>query len=117
MAVYPVPDSTTGDQVMAALELTPGTTFDPEAFSAFLAAQDDLGTKWAPRFVRIVSALPVTASDKMDKKPLRAQGWETDDPVWQRMERSDRYVPLIPADIERMVSAFASNGRSALIGR
>ena len=60
---------------------TPGTTFDPEAFSAFLAAQEDLGTKWAPRFVRVVSALPVTASDKTDKKPLRAQRWETDDPV------------------------------------
>jgi fatty-acyl-CoA synthase len=117
VAVYPVPDTTTGDQVMAAIELAPGTTFDPDAFSAFLADQGDLGTKWAPRFVRVVSALPVTASDKMDKKPLRAQRWETDDPVWRRVERSDRYVPLIPADIERMVGAFASNGRSALIGR
>ncbi len=117
VAVYPVPDTSTGDQVMAALELVPGTSFDPMAFSAFLAAQEDLGTKWAPRFVRVVPALPVTASDKVDKKPLRAQRWETDDPVWRRVERSDRYVPLTGADVERMVGAFATNGRSALIGR
>ena len=117
VAVYPVPDTRTGDQVMAALELEPGTTFDPEAFRTFLAAQGDLGIKWAPRFVRLVAALPVTATDKTDKKPLRAQRWETDDPVWQRMERSDRYVPLTADDVEGMVGEFALNGRSALIGR
>ena len=117
VAVYPVPDTRTGDQVMAALELGPGNTFDPDAFSAFLAAQGDLGTKWAPRFVRLVPALPVTASDKTDKKPLRVQRWESDDPVWQRVERSDQYVPLTRADVERMVGEFAANGRSALIGR
>jgi fatty-acyl-CoA synthase len=92
-------------------------TFDPETFTAFLAAQEDLGTKWAPRFVRVVPALPVTATDKTDKKPLRAQRWETDDPVWHRVGRSDRYQRLTPADAEAMVEAFAANGRSALIGR
>ena len=45
VAVIAVPDVRTGDQVMAALELEPGRAFDPEAFSAFLAAQEDLGTK------------------------------------------------------------------------
>ncbi len=117
VAVYPVPDTRTGDQVMAALELVPGTAFDPDAFRAFLAAQADLGTKWAPRFVRLVSALPTTASDKTDKKPLRSQRWECDDPVWQRTERGDRYVPLTRDDVDRMVAEFAGNGRSALIGR
>ena len=52
-AVYAVPDATSGDQVMAALELRAGARFDPPGFSAFVAAQPDLGTKWAPRFVRI----------------------------------------------------------------
>ena len=117
VAVYPVPDTSTGDQVMAALELVPGEEFDPDAFTEFLAGQEDLGTKWAPRFVRVVKALPVTATDKTDKKPLRAERWETDDPVWHRVGRSDRYVPLTPADVETMVGAFAANGRSALIGR
>jgi len=35
--------------------------------------QRDLGTKWAPRFVRIVDALPVTGVDKVAKLPLRAE--------------------------------------------
>ena len=42
---------------MAALE-SRGAGFDPEAFPAFLAAQPDLGTKWAPRYLRLVDALP-----------------------------------------------------------
>jgi fatty-acyl-CoA synthase len=117
VAVYPVPDSSTGDQVMAALELDAGVTFDPDAFTTFLAGQEDLGTKWAPRFVRVVRALPVTATDKTDKQPLRAERWETDDPVWHRVGRNDGYVPLTSADVERMVGEFAANGRSALIGR
>jgi fatty-acyl-CoA synthase len=117
VAVYPVPDSSTGDQVMAALELEPGVTFDPGAFTDFLAAQDDLGTKWAPRYVRLVSAMPVTATDKTDKKPLRAQRWDTDDPVWHRIGRSREYVPLTRDDIERLVAEFAANGRSPLLGR
>ncbi len=117
VAVYPVPDPSTGDQVMAAIELEPGVHFDPKAFADFLGAQNDLGTKWAPRFVRVVAALPVTATDKTDKKPLRAERWETDDPVWHRVGRSDRYEPLTPDDVAGMVDDFAANGRSALIGR
>ena len=48
VAVYAVPDSRTGDQVMAAIELRPGHPFDPVAFATFLDEQRDLGTKWAP---------------------------------------------------------------------
>ena len=117
VAVYPVPDSRTGDQVMAALEFEPGVTFDPGAFAAFLAAQDDLGTKWAPRYVRVVESLPVTATDKTDKVPLRAERWSTDDPVWHRRGRSQEYVPLTGADVAALLEEFAANGRSELLGR
>ncbi len=116
VAVYPVPDSRTGDQVMAALEFESGASFDPAAFTAFLASQDDLGTKWAPRYVRVAAAFPVTATDKIDKKPLRAQGWGTTDPVWHRLERSDEFVPLTQPDIDRLLGEFEANGRSALLG-
>ena len=117
VAVYPVPDSRTGDQVMAALELQPGVGFDPGAFSAFLAAQEDLGTKWAPRYVRVVESLPVTATDKTDKRPLRAERWSTDDPVWHRPGRSPEYVPLTGADVAALSEEFAANGRTELLGR
>jgi fatty-acyl-CoA synthase len=117
VAVYPVPDSRTGDQVMAALELGAGSSFDPEAFGIFLAAQPDLGTKWSPRFVRVLHSLPVTATNKTDKKPLRAERWETEDPVWHRVNRENNYVKLDAGDVKGMVEEFILNGRGALIGR
>ena len=39
VAVYPVPDPQTGDQVMAAVELHPDMKFDPVAFGDWLVAQ------------------------------------------------------------------------------
>ena len=54
-AVYAVPDPRSGDQVMATLELRPGAAFDPGGFAAFLESQPDLGTKWPPRFVRVLA--------------------------------------------------------------
>ena len=62
--------------------------FDPDAFAAFLDAQSDLGTKWAPRFVRVMPGIPVVGQDKIDKKPLRREAWLCEDPVWWRPARS-----------------------------
>jgi fatty-acyl-CoA synthase len=84
VVVYPVPDARTGDQVMAALEYD--GAFDAAAFDAFLGAQPDLGTKWSPRFVRVVDAIPLTATGKVDRNPLRKQKWHTTDPLWWRPE-------------------------------
>ncbi len=91
-AVYAVPDPVTGDQVMAALQLRDGAEFDPEAFAAFLAGQPDLGTKWAPRYVRICKELPMTATAKILVRALRTEGLECPDPLWRRA--GSRYVPL-----------------------
>jgi fatty-acyl-CoA synthase len=116
VAVYAVPDSETGDQVMAALEIEPGREFDPDSFAGFLAAQPDLGTKWAPRYVRIVTALPVTATDKVDKKPLRSEKWNTADPLWQRVGRSEVFVPMKEEDVAELVARFSATGRLDLLG-
>jgi fatty-acyl-CoA synthase len=115
VAVYGVPDPRTGDQVTAALEMVPGTGFDPDAFAAFLAAQPDLGTKWAPRFVRVVGSLPVTATGKLDRKPLRAERWQTTDPMWWRPGRSPDYRPLTGDDVAALAAAFAEAGRAGLL--
>jgi fatty-acyl-CoA synthase len=117
VAVFAVPDSRTGDQVMAALELVPGGSFDPAAFSSFLADQPDLGTKWAPRYVRIVGALPVTATDKVDKRPLRAEMWATSDPVWHRRGRSPDYVAMTDDDVDGLRDEFEAQGRTGLLAR
>lgn len=118
VAVYPVPDPRTGDQVMAALELAPGAAFDPVAFGDFLGAQSDLGTKWPPRFVRIVDHLPLTGTNKVDKRPLRSVGWTTSDPVWWRpFTRPDDEVfrVLEPSDVDDLGAALASHGRAGLL--
>jgi fatty-acyl-CoA synthase len=116
VAVYAVPDSHTGDQVMAALEMAPGSSFDPEDFAAFLATQPDLGTKWTPRYLRMIGALPVTATDKVDKRPLRVERWGTTDPLWHRVGRSDTYVTMRPEDVEALRAEFVATGRMNLLG-
>ena len=119
-AVYPVPDPRTGDQVMAALELVPGGTFDAGAFAGFLAGEPDLGTKWAPRFVRIVDHLPVTGTNKMDKRPLRDQGWDPPGPCevfWREGGLEGGYRPLTPADAAGLREEFERNGRGSFLRR
>jgi fatty-acyl-CoA synthase len=85
-AVYAVPDPSSGDQLVAALVVTGSLT--PAAFSAFLGEQADLGTKAWPRFVRIVDALPRTATNKVLKRQLQT---EPVDPTWTREERGRAY--------------------------
>ena len=84
-AVYAVPDPVVGDQVMAAVQLRPGVeTLDPAPLADFFAAQGDLGTKWTPRFVRLCPVLPMTMTNKVLKRALRAERWNCADPVlWQ----------------------------------
>jgi len=115
VAVYAVPDARTSDQVMAAIELEPGATFDPVAFATFLDEQRDLGTKWAPRYIRVTEHLPLTGTNKIDKKPLRAQRWETAEPVWWRPPREEAYRRLTDADVDALHAEFAANRRDHVL--
>ncbi|HSS08841.1 MAG TPA: AMP-binding protein, partial [Acidimicrobiales bacterium] len=115
--VYPVSDSRTGDQVMAALELEDGKRFDPVEFRAFLASQADLGTKWAPRFVRIVNTMPLTGTNKINKQPLRLEQWSTEDPVFWAPQRGGAYRSLTGADISDLRRQFDNHGRTHLLRR
>lgn len=90
-AVYAVADERVGDQVMSALVLRQGAVLTPEDFGAFLHAQADLSPKAWPRHVRIAEALPSTATNKVLKRELRAEGVATTDTVWARGERERTY--------------------------
>lgn len=113
--VYAVPDPRTGDQVMCAIQLRPGATFDPDEFTAFLDAQADLGTKWRPRFVRIVEEIPTTATRKVAKQVLGRAAWVTTDPIFWRDGTETTYRLLTGADIDTIEKEFADNGRTALL--
>ena len=110
-AVYAIPDPGVGDQVMAALQLRSGRDFDPVGFADFLAAQPDLGTKWAPRFVRVTAQLPVTPTSKVLKRGLRRERWECSDPVWWRPSASEHYRRVTDEDIADLRAAFTARGR------
>lgn len=74
VAVYPVPDESVGDQVMAAVVLREGTELMPDAFEEFLGAQPDLSPKAWPRFVWFADDFPTTATNKILKRELVAHG-------------------------------------------
>jgi fatty-acyl-CoA synthase len=114
-AVYAVPDEVVGDQVMASLQLEPGAEFDAAGFAAFLSQQSDLGTKWAPRYVRICDALPATQTNKVLKRALRKERWECPDPVWWKPEKEAPYRRLAAADRGAIRARFAARGRSAAL--
>jgi fatty-acyl-CoA synthase len=104
--VYAVPDPVVGDQVMAAVQLRPeADRLDPTALAEFLADQSDLGTKWAPRFVRMSRALPLTATNKVIKRQLRAERWNCAEPVLWRPAQGSAYEPLTDADATTLEGA------------
>jgi fatty-acyl-CoA synthase len=93
VAVYAVPDEQVGDQVMAAIVLQDGASLSPHELEEFLAAQPDLSPKAWPRYVRIAQDLPSTATNKVLKRELAAQGPTAGDGVlWTRAERGTSYA-------------------------
>jgi fatty-acyl-CoA synthase len=89
-AVYAVPDDAVGDQVMAALVVRDG--LDPAGLEEFLAAQPDLSPRAWPRFVRVVDTLPRTATNKVLKRSLAAEGPVAGDgTLWTREARGTSY--------------------------
>ncbi|MHA5053405.1 AMP-binding protein [Streptomyces sp. SD15] len=117
VAVYAVPDAVAGDQVMAAIGLKEGASFAPSAFAEFLRAQPDLGTKMAPRYVRVVERMPVTATNKIHRVGLRREGFRCADPVWWRPPGESAYRGLRAADVEGLLAEYRARGREELLAR
>ncbi|MFF6780212.1 AMP-binding protein [Streptomyces sp. NPDC012510] len=113
VAVYAVPDPVAGDQVMATI----AGTFDPCRFAAFLLDQPDLGTKMAPRFVRVVPSMPVTATNKIQRATLRREGFRCPDPVWWRPPGKWAYHRFSAVALARLVTEYRAHGREELLTR
>ena len=111
-AAFGVPDPRSGDQVMAAIEVGDGVGFEDLDLAEFLARQDDLGTKGAPRYIRMSRALPTTGSGKLGKKQLQLEGWRTTDPVYRWTGRGAPAYELMTTDDKAALKAeFIANGR------
>ena len=115
-AVYGVPDADAGDQVMAALTLRAGSTFDPAAFARWIDGQAAMSPKWRPRYVRICASLPVTPTNKVLTRvlahaKLRADRTDGDD-LFVRPRGADSYVRFTAEDEAALRAAFDTAGRS-----
>ena len=72
--------------------LSSGATLSPQQFGVFLAGQPDLSPKARPRYVWIADDLPTTATNKILKRTLIAQGIDVASGVlWQREGRGGHY--------------------------
>jgi fatty-acyl-CoA synthase len=97
VVVYAVPDERVGDQVMAAIVLKDGHRLTPADLTTFLAAQAELSPKAWPRFVRIDTALPQTATNKILKRELIKAGATAGEGVlWERAARDRTYTGQPP---------------------
>ena len=116
-SVYGVPDPDAGDQVMVALVLRDGATFDGASFAAWLDEQADLGPKWQPRFVRVCAALPTTPTNKILTRTLVHEKFRRDrvggDPVYRRGRGQVAFGPFTPENESALRGAFESSGRIA----
>lgn len=113
-AVYAVPNWDVGDDVMVAVTLGPGAAFDAGVFHESLKSQPDMGSKSMPRYVRVIDAMPMTASNKVVKRDLRAQRWMCDDPVWFRDQGKD-YVLLDDDRRQAIERRFTERGRGDVL--
>jgi fatty-acyl-CoA synthase len=114
-AVYGAPDEQAGDQVMVAVVLRPGCTFDPIGFAGFVDRQPDLGPKWRPRYVRVGRELPQTATNKVLKRTLVHQKFRRDrvddDELWVRERGDDAYRRFTSDDEDALYKRFVAAGR------
>jgi fatty-acyl-CoA synthase len=114
-SVFGVPDADSGDQVMVALVMRAGTSFDGTAFAAWLIEQPDLGPKWWPRFVRQCRSLPITPTNKVLTRTLVHERFRSDrvggDPIHVRTGDGVSYRDFTAEDERVLRDAFESSGR------
>jgi crotonobetaine/carnitine-CoA ligase len=82
-AAYGVPSELTEDDVMVAVVVRAGATFEPADLAAFCA--DRMARHMVPRYVDVVDELPRTPTEKVRKDALRERGltpttWDREQP-------------------------------------
>lgn len=114
-SVYGVPDNDAGDQVMTALVLRDGASFEPESFAHWVDAQPDLSPKWRPRYVRVTKTLPTTATNKILVRNLVHEKFRSDrtsgDPVYIRGRGESSYRIFDEPAEKELHASFVTAGR------
>ncbi len=114
-AVYGVPDEHAGDQVMAALRLRAGASFNPDSFAAFVDSAAGVGPKWRPRYVRVVDEFPSTGTNKIVKRTLVREKYRHDlcgdDELWVRDRGTGSFRAFTDDDERALHAALDAAGR------
>src|SRR4051812_11795223 len=114
-AVYGVPDEHAGDQIMAAVQLRDGETFEGDEFATYIDSLPDIGPKWRPRYVRVVREFPSTGTNKIVKRTLVRQKYRRDlcgdDDLFVRERGADAYRAFTPDDETALHAALERAGR------
>ena len=121
-AAYGVPSEVSDEKVMVAIELREGASFDPQrAFDRYMEQQrsEGMDPKWMPDYVRIVTHMPMSATEKILVRELKKQGFDLerhpDMVVWLRERGDTTYRRMTRADLESLRKRFAAAGRERLI--
>jgi fatty-acyl-CoA synthase len=59
--------------------------------------------------------MPLTATNKVDKAPLRRAGWSVSDPVFWRATAELSYSPFSDAEAQAYREQFRAHGRADLL--
>src|SRR5581483_8179919 len=113
VAVYAVPDADAGDQVMTAVVLR--SEFDPAAFARWVDEQPEMAPKWRPAYVRVSTALPRTATNKVLARVLQQEKFRLDrigeDRLWIRERGAAAYRPFTADDERALHDRLVGGGR------
>lgn len=110
-AVVAVPDVAAGDQLLAIVEPKPGTDVDASDLVSWMRNHPNCGSKWIPRYVRIMDHMPLSGTHKIDRRKLRREGVEADGVLERTPDGS-----FIPVDVDALRMALAGRGREHLLG-
>jgi fatty-acyl-CoA synthase len=113
---YGVPDDQAGDQVMAGLVLREGAKFDPDGFARWLDADEAIGPKWRPRYVRVLRDPPTTGTNKIVKRVLVHEKFRADrvagDDVYVRDRGDEVYRSFTAEDEAALRTSFEKYQRA-----
>ena len=119
VAVIGVPDERMGEVGMAFVVPTTGTPPEPRP-SIVAWAREQMANFKAPRYVEIVDALPLNASNKVLKSELRdraERAWGTSSvPAWARPQPRVKMVSMAGGSCSNGANLAARSGASGWCG-
>ena len=119
---YGAPCPVSDENVMVAIKLYPGISFDPRAAFDWFTDQEKQGgmdPKWMPDYIRIVEEFPVTRTHKLLIRPLKRDHFNLKNhpemTIYFRRRGDTTYHPFTPEVYLDTMRDFEKNGRLHLL--